>query len=92
MAHPPNRISNLSMRHFFELIVQEQAASKADDNTKVIKLDFKEWETLEPTLEEISRRWQNSECKLTIIINADILPGPGHDRRAASNIAADAFI
>jgi hypothetical protein len=112
MAHPPHRTSDLSMTDFMDLILiskpqqtkEASAPSSAENGHKtkmIIKLDFKELETVEPTLKEIFRLYstiaadndtQNDHSSLVFFLNADILPGPGRREEGAVTITADVFL
>ena len=71
--------------------------SDSDDRRKVrhvIKLDFKELETVEPTLRAIvalGRRLQTTDHGI-FLLNADILEGPGHRGDGAVTIPASVFL
>ena len=69
MAHPPETSSDLSMSEFLELSVKDNKL------VKHLKLDWKELEAVEPTLEKLqSLQIQGSEY--VVYLNADILVGP----------------
>ena len=73
MAHPPNRLSSLSTSTFIQLCLD-----RGERTAKHIKLDFKEIEAVQPTLEHIHSVLLSSQPKpVTVFLNADILPGPG---------------
>lgn len=55
---------------------------------KVIKLDFKEQETVEPTLKAVVQ----AQLPTTIFFNADILPGPGRREPGAVTMDAKYFL
>jgi hypothetical protein len=83
MAHPPNTHSDLFTEEFIDTM---RASSQF--SFKVIKLDFKEQETLEPTL----TAFVNAQLPTTIFLNADILPGPGRREQGAVTIDAAYFM
>jgi Uncharacterized conserved protein (DUF2181) len=83
MAHPPNTHSDLSMEAFIDIM-----RANAHRSNKVIKLDFKEQETVEPTLTALVK----AQLPTTIFLNADILPGPGRREPGAVTIDAPFFL
>lgn len=87
MAHPPNRTSDLRMTDFWQIV-----ASRKETVQKVIKLDFKERETLEPTLQAIADLQIQTNNNNAIFLNADILPGPGHRDDNAVKMPAQWFL
>lgn len=93
MAHPPLKESDLTMKIFLYHTTYINSIATNDDKCnnniiqrklkKHIKLDFKEMETIQPTLEtirnmDITFNNNNNESKNDniIFLNADILPGP----------------
>lgn len=87
-AHPPNKHSDLSMKDFLNLV------SNYGKNViqKVIKLDFKTMDVVEPTLQTILDQQLETSSESAIYLNADILPGPGFRRPGAVSILASEFI
>jgi Uncharacterized conserved protein (DUF2181) len=65
-------------------------AANNKHNNKVIKLDFKEQETIEPTLKALVHAQQLPTT--TIFLNADILPGPGRREPGVVTIDAAYFL
>ena len=98
MAHPPNTASDLSMAEFLDLISQNHAnrgnetAPSGRIVTKVIKLDFKEMEPVEPTLKAIVDKGLRTSPQGAFFLNADILPGPGFRWEGAVTIPAATFL
>ena len=88
MAHPPDRESDLSMTQFWDIVSTENLKGIH----KVIKLDFKELETVEPTLKEIVQRRIATIKSTAIFLNADILPGPGRREPKDVTIPARQFL
>lgn len=82
MAHPPATDSKLSFKSFLD-------RSLANDVQKDLKLDFKQVECVQPCLQYASNVIK--EPKMTIFLNADVLPGPGLDGSAVG-IGADVFL
>lgn len=75
LAHPPHRGSVLSVSKFLSLVTQ------ADEGghlclQKHIKLDFKEVESVKPSLDLISQSMITNPLGKVITFNADILPDP----------------
>jgi len=84
MAHPPCLISDLSVKDFL---------IRTKHTKKLLKLDFKCYETLIPTfdlLQDITNKDKYNVGR-TIFLNADILQGPGQ-RHEQPTIDADVFI
>ena len=85
MAHPPNRTSDLIMTDFLGL-VSSAYMEDYDDNAlggnkiirKIIKLDFKEIATVEPTLKALVALQAKTTESSIVFLNADILPCPGN--------------
>ncbi|CAB9496986.1 Protein FAM151A [Seminavis robusta] len=102
MAHPPNTESDLSMLDFLQMVSRSNPQDQTgnDDNntiTKVIKLDFKQMETVEPTLKAlVDNDANNNKFKTTdasaILLNADILPGPGRRQPGIVTMHASTFL
>jgi hypothetical protein len=89
LAHPPHRESDLKVAVFLSLV------TLADDGgnrslQKHIKLDFKEMDAVQPTLDLISQSNITNPLGKVITLNADILPGPG--RRSDQSMAAASFL
>lgn len=86
MAHPPDKVSDLSMEKFIDLSLLPKKHH--------IKLDFKEFETVSKTIQYINQATKGtsfSDDDPTVFLNADILPGPGK-RNDPLTIEADEFI
>ena len=90
MAHPPDRISDLSADLFLEMTLRNNANFH-------LKLDFKELDAVKPVLSKVLLELQNckefdSEEGLRCIhLNADVLPGPGMYNQGA-RISGDDFL
>lgn len=67
MAHPPSTESDITLEEWLAEVVKHK---------KGIKLDFKTVEVLEPAI-KILKKYQ-SQIKVPLIMNADVLPGPGN--------------
>eukprot|EP00559_Dactyliosolen_fragilissimus_P005607 CAMPEP_0184870494 /NCGR_PEP_ID=MMETSP0580-20130426/37647_1 /TAXON_ID=1118495 /ORGANISM="Dactyliosolen fragilissimus" /LENGTH=318 /DNA_ID=CAMNT_0027372577 /DNA_START=80 /DNA_END=1032 /DNA_ORIENTATION=- len=83
MAHPPANLSDLTVERFFVLTTKSVSIdgtnqSSSKELLKHLKLDFKEAETIRPTIESIVELGSLSTSGHTIFLNADIFPGPGH--------------
>lgn len=85
MAHPPERISDLSMEQFIYLTLSSSRCH--------IKLDFKELDTVSKTIHYVEELIKEKDYFFdkTIFLNADILPGPGK-RREKPTVDANSFI
>lgn len=82
MAHPPDRQSNLSLRNFLEQVTHSEI--------RIIKLDFKEIDAVQPSLDILKSILSQRKSEITVILNADILAGPGA-RNVPVNVAPGAF-
>lgn len=87
MSHPPIFESDLSVAKFLD-----QATRGKDSRTlaKHLKLDFKDFRTVEPTLESFKSLNVNGNGK-TVFLNADVLEGPGKSSTDVT-VAADEFV
>ena len=85
MAHPPSRDSNLTFKTFYETI-------SSQPNQKIMKLDFKEIEVVEPCLEIMRQFGERNpiDPPPLVYLNADIFPGPGARGRSAT-VPAEQF-
>ena len=70
LAHPPDRESDLSFRHFLNTSMRDGKLQKH------LKLDFKEIEAVQPSLDILTMQVFERNDKF-VFLNADILPGPG---------------
>ncbi len=66
MAHPPARESDLTLDEWLETVIASRRG---------IKLDFKVPEIVEPVLQRLQS--EQAAEKAPLMLNADILPGPG---------------
>ncbi|CAG9857473.1 unnamed protein product [Phyllotreta striolata] len=73
MAHPPSKVSDLSLKDFLEQV--EESNARADRTPKGVKLDFKDIESFNAAMGQLQRADQK---RYPLWINADILPGPGN--------------
>lgn len=89
MSHPPLLESDLSAATFFDLVTKDEC-DDARRLSKHIKLDFKHFEAVEPTLRILQRLDPNGNGK-TVFLNADVLAGPGKSSVDVI-VPADAFI
>ena len=95
MAHPPQSTSDLSMQDFLDQVSEPNPIMTKNNNKninndgnnrilkQIIKLDFKDMEAVEPTLQAIQSKRivttaTNKESNNIFFLNADILPGPGN--------------
>ncbi|KAI2503886.1 DUF2181-containing protein [Fragilaria crotonensis] len=69
LAHPPDRESDLSFRHFLNTSVRNGQIQKH------LKLDFKEIEAVQPSF-EIMKTMVFERNEKFVFLNADILPDP----------------
>lgn len=87
MAHPPSRISSLSLQSFLSLIL--------NDTKKHIKLDMKESKAVSHTLTCLLTQIENSRVanqeNTVIFLNADIFTGPGC-RNSLGCVEASGFV
>jgi hypothetical protein len=89
MSHPPLLESDLSAATFLDRVTKN-GSDNARRLSKHIKLDFKHYEAVEPTLRILQRLDADGNGK-TVFINADILAGPGKSSVDVT-VPADAFI
>lgn len=83
MAHPPATKSDLSLAKFLD---QVSASTDKNNNngtrqlTQITKLDFKDIDAVEPSLQEVVTKKILTPAKSDDIffVNADIVPGPGY--------------
>jgi len=87
MAHPPDRSSDLGIRDFLDAIAQHNSQTASPLR---VKLDFKEPQTLKPSLEILGEVLQQRGAGVfpEVWLNADVLQGPGGSE---SSFDADAF-
>ena len=93
LSHPPSRESDLTvsqMRHF--ILGAPRDDQKENYLRKHLKLDFKEIEVLEPTLDLILNSDFTNILGKEIFLNADILSGPGFDRNDPSIVSPSMFL
>jgi Uncharacterized conserved protein (DUF2181) len=86
MAHPPSTTSDLPMVDFWKLVGSNSTVQK------VIKLDFKDPETVQPTLQAIADLKLQTTGHAVIFLNADVLPGPGQRQEGVVTIQAKPFL
>ena len=89
LAHPPSDQSDLTVAS----LLSKVTSVDNDGNLHldiVIKLDFKDIESLEPTLNILNDFNITDFHDRTILLNADILAGPG--KRREKHISAARFI
>jgi hypothetical protein len=100
MAHPPHTQSDLSSRHFLDLVTSSLVNPRNGRRLrKHIKLDFKEMDAVEPTLLALKNLApidsingpDDSEKRQTVFLNADIFPGPGR-RIQSGHLDAHRFV
>lgn len=89
MAHPPERQSDLTMEDF--LIQTSNSKDSSKKLLKHIKLDFKEIETVKPTISAIMKNGIRFDKEASIYLNADVLPGPAM-REGKLKINGDEFL
>ena len=83
MAHPPATSSDLSLKEFLTKVA-------SFETPKGIKLDFKEIEVVQPSLEILKQLKKTFKIMPLIMLNADILEGP--DKPARLPVNATEFI
>lgn len=88
MAHPPSVESDLSAATFLDEATKTEKAERR--LTKHLKLDFKEFDAVEPTLEVFKSLKVENNGKI-VYLNADIIEGPGKSS-VDITVPADAFI
>lgn len=88
MSHPPVLESDLSTATFLD-----QVTKGKDERilTKHVKLDFKHFDAVEPTLDAFQNLRVNGNGSKTVFLNADVLEGPGKSS-ADVTVPADAFV
>mmetsp|Transcript_20677 Transcript_20677/g.51335 ORF Transcript_20677/g.51335 Transcript_20677/m.51335 type:complete len:261 (+) Transcript_20677:156-938(+) len=91
LSHPPSRKSDLMVRQMVRFIVAPHEGEK-DNLRKHLKLDFKEIEALEPTLDLILDSDFTNTLRNEIFLNADILSGPGFDEHDPSIVSPSMFL
>jgi len=84
MAHPPATTSDISLEVWIRRVID----ANQNEKKKGVKLDFKDEEILEASLEILKAR--SDEIKFPLLLNADILKGP-HDS-PAKPVGADKFL
>ena len=82
MAHPPDTDSDLSLKQFLDIVIQETERGAR----KGVKLDFKAIEIVEPSLQIVKA--VESKLNFPIWLNADIIAGPG----GGAPVDADQFL
>jgi Uncharacterized conserved protein (DUF2181) len=92
MSHPPHLESDLSAATFLDLVTKGGAEKTNDARSlsKHIKLDFKHFEAVAPTLRMFKSLDANGNGK-TVFLNADVLAGPGKSPIDVT-VPADEFI
>ena len=91
LAHPPSRESDLTVALMLRLILGPQIYGKGNLR-KHLKLDFKEIPALRPTLDLLSNFDFTNTFHNEIILNADILSGPGFDNNDPSIVSSSIFL
>lgn len=88
MSHPPDYESDLSAATFLDHATRgkERRVLK-----KHIKLDFKDFDAVEPTLQAFKNLNVTGNGSSTVFLNADVLHGPGKTPFDVT-ISADAFV
>ena len=78
MSHPPHLESDLSAETFLDLVTKggSEKTNDARSLSKHIKLDFKHFQAVAPTLRIFKSLDANGNGK-TVFLNADVLAGPG---------------
>jgi hypothetical protein len=89
LAHPPNRESDVSVASLLRRITL-QGESGERVLTKTLKLDFKDIGAVDPTLKLLQASNITNPLGKSIILNADILVGPG--RRGDTPVPPDDFL
>lgn len=81
-AHPPDTTSDVSVESLLDQFSTPRNDENSNDRvlTRIVKLDFKEIGSVEPTLEAVLAKKINtaSNNKEVFFINADVVPGPGY--------------
>ena len=98
MAHPPLKQSDLTMKHFlYHTTYLKNITSDHSLQRKLkkhIKLDFKEMDTVQPTLDTIKNMhitFSDDKKDNIVFLNADVLPGPAM-RHENTPIHAKSFL
>lgn len=90
LAHPPSRESCLTVALMLRLMTPQKGGK--GNLRKHLKLDFKEIPALKPTLDLISNLDFTNTFQNEIMLNADILPGPGFDKNDPSIVSSSIFL
>eukprot|EP00537_Pseudo-nitzschia_pungens_P019041 CAMPEP_0172403250 /NCGR_PEP_ID=MMETSP1061-20121228/58442_1 /TAXON_ID=37318 /ORGANISM="Pseudo-nitzschia pungens, Strain cf. pungens" /LENGTH=266 /DNA_ID=CAMNT_0013137585 /DNA_START=9 /DNA_END=809 /DNA_ORIENTATION=+ len=92
LAHPPARDGDLTVAMMFQLILGPKEEGGEKNLRKHLKLDFKEISALEPTLDLLYDSYFTNQFRNEIILNADILAGPGFSANDPSIVPACEFL
>eukprot|EP00043_Microstomoeca_roanoka_P019601 m.223677 g.223677 ORF g.223677 m.223677 type:complete len:270 (-) comp17026_c9_seq4:3418-4227(-) len=79
LAHPPARVSDLSVSDLLQTIInfsEQSLAEQHTDEARILKLDFKDPNSVDPTL-LLLQEFKVDLVSWEIWLNADILQGPG---------------
>jgi len=90
MSHPPEYTSELSTQKFLEMTTYDPASPNRRRLRKHLKLDFKDLESVLPTLKMLQDLNAESNGKV-IFLNADIIAGPGRNSDDVV-VSASAFL
>ena len=90
LCHPPNRESDITVATCIDMVTKEAQGGHGREILKDIKFDFKEMEAVRPTFDILKNTSLSNPRQKIIILNADILPGPG--QRDAAPLDADGFL
>jgi hypothetical protein len=98
LSHPPHRTSDLTLEGMLLAVTEkeETATTTLGRNRrnliKHLKLDFKELRALAPSL-DLLHQWDiGNAFQKCIVLNADILPGPGRRDPSLVVVPADEFL
>lgn len=91
LSHPPSRESDLTVATMLKILLAPGGDDRKGSLRKHLKLDFKEISAVKPTLDLIYNSDFTNEFQNEIILNADILSGPGFDSEDAAIVPAGEF-
>ncbi len=89
LAHPPNREGDCSVAILLNCMTLNEDKGRRFLK-KHLKLDFKEIDVVEPSLELLKRSNLSNPLGRNIFLNADIFSGPG--MRTEAHVRPDLFI
>ncbi|KAG7349891.1 DUF2181 domain containing protein [Nitzschia inconspicua] len=93
LSHPPFRQSDLTFEKLLDTVTEQSEDGTRNLITKHLKLDFKEIQALQPSLKLLQKMQIYNPYQKVVILNADILPGPGkRTLDPTTMVPADEFV